>query len=40
MTDPTDEPQNPNINADHNSIVVGSISAGGDVSGNIHLLQL
>jgi WD40 repeat protein len=37
MTDPTDEPQKPNVHANHNSIAVGSISAGGDISGNIHI---
>lgn len=37
MTDPTDNPKTSNINADHNSIAVGSISAGGDISGNIHI---
>ncbi|MBK8784596.1 MAG: hypothetical protein IPO22_22995 [Anaerolineales bacterium] len=37
MTDPTDDSKTPNINADHNSNAVGSISAGGDISGNIHI---
>ncbi len=37
MTDPNDEPQNPSVNADNNSIAVGSISASGDISGNIHI---
>ncbi len=37
MTDPTDEPKTPSVNADHNSNAVGNISAGGDISGNIHI---
>ncbi len=37
MTDPTNEPKTPSVNADHNSNTVGSISAGGDISGNIHI---
>ncbi len=37
MTDLTDEHQKSNINADHNSNAVGSISAGGDISGNIYI---
>ncbi|MBE0669191.1 MAG: hypothetical protein IH588_01265 [Anaerolineales bacterium] len=37
MTDPIDEPQTPSVNADHNSNAVGNISAGGDISGNIHI---
>ncbi len=37
MTNPTDEPKAPSVNADHNSNAVGSISAGGDISGNIHI---
>ncbi|MFN8413443.1 MAG: PQQ-binding-like beta-propeller repeat protein [Anaerolineales bacterium] len=37
MTNPTDDPKNPNVNAASNSNAVGSISAGGDISGNIHI---
>jgi energy-coupling factor transporter ATP-binding protein EcfA2 len=37
MTDPNEEPKTPSVNADHNSIAVGSISPGGDISGNIHI---
>ena len=37
MTDPRDNPKTPSVNADHNSNAVGSISAGGDISGNIHI---
>jgi len=37
MTDPTDKRQNQKVNAENNSIAVGSISAGGDISGNIHI---
>ena len=36
MTDPNDEPKTPNVNADHNSNAVGSISAGGNI-GDIHI---
>ncbi|MFN8413444.1 MAG: hypothetical protein U0Z26_13745 [Anaerolineales bacterium] len=37
MTDSNEEPKKPNVNADHNSNAVGSISAGGDTRGNIHI---
>ncbi len=37
MPESTDEPKAPSVNADHNSIAVGGISAGGDISGNIHI---
>ena len=37
MIDPTDDPKTPNVNAENNSNAVGSISAGGDISGNIHI---
>jgi len=37
MTDPNDEPKKPSVNAEKNSNAVGSISAGGDISGNIHI---
>ncbi len=37
MTNPNDDPKIPSINADHNSNAVGSISAGGDISGSIHI---
>ncbi len=37
MTDPNDEPKSPSVTADHNSNAVGSISVGGDISGNIHI---
>ena len=37
MTNPTDDSKTPSVNADHNSNAVGSISAGGDISGNIHI---
>ena len=37
MTDPTDDPKKPSVNADHNSNAVGSISAGGDINGDIHI---
>ena len=36
MTNPTDEPKTPSVNADHNSNAVGSISAGGNI-GDIHI---
>ncbi len=32
-----DDVNKPDVNADHNSNAVGSISAGGDISGNIHI---
>ena len=37
MTDPNEEPKKPSVNAENNSIAVGGISAGGDISGNIHI---
>jgi hypothetical protein len=37
MTDPKDETKTPSVNADHNINMVGSISAGGDIKGNIHV---
>jgi energy-coupling factor transporter ATP-binding protein EcfA2 len=37
MTASNKEVQQPSVNADHNSNAVGSISAGGDISGNIHI---
>ncbi|MBK9782304.1 MAG: AAA family ATPase [Anaerolineales bacterium] len=35
MTNSTNEPPLPSVNADHSSNAVGSISVGGDISGNI-----
>ena len=37
MPNPNEESNPPSVNADHNSNAVGSISAGGDISGNIHI---
>lgn len=37
MTHPNDDSKIPSVNADHNSNAVGSISASGDISGNIHI---
>lgn len=37
MTDPNDEPKKSSVNAENNSIAVGSISAGGDISRNTHI---
>jgi len=37
MPNPTNGSKAPSVNANHNSNAVGSISAGGDISGNIHI---
>jgi ABC-type uncharacterized transport system fused permease/ATPase subunit len=37
MSDSNNEPKKPSVNAENNSNAVGGISAGGDISGNIHI---